>query len=323
MSMNLCKKSMVFVAVSAAAMVPVPLQAQDTMQGMDMPAMQQPPQQTTGGWQRLDIGPQIGERPVVRGLGLQPMAVDAMPGMPPMQGGRAPPDARRPDYSDGVDYGSMTGMDMADDKPLGMLQFDRLEYFNGRAASGVSLDAQAWYGTDENRLWLKAEGEHSGERLQDLRTEVLWDRPVAAYWDTQLGVRHDFGVGPDRTWAAFGVQGLAPYWFDVAATAYVGQSSRTALRFEAQYELPLTQRLILQPRIEANLYGRDDPQRDIGAGLSDAELGVRLRYEITRQFAPYVGVDFTRRFGKTADFVRAAGEPVYKPQLVAGAHIWF
>jgi copper resistance protein B len=290
--------------------------------GMDH-SMPMAPPQPTGPLQRLDIGAQFGERPVVRGLGLQPMTGDAMHDMPPMQGGRAPPDARSPDYSDGVGYGSMTGMDMADDKPLGMLLIDRLEYFNGRDSDGTSLDAQGWYGNDANKLWLKAEGEHSGGRLQDLRTEVLWDRPVATYWDTQLGLRHDFGVGPDRTWAAFGVQGLAPYWFDIEVTAYVGQSGRTAFRFEAEYELLLTQRWILQPRFEANLYGRDDPQRDIGAGLSDAKLGVRVRYEITRQFAPYVGVDFTRRFGKTADFVRAAGEPVFEPQLVAGVHIWF
>jgi len=290
--------------------------------GMDR-SMPMASPQTTGQLQQLDIGSQIGERPVIRGLGLRPMASDAMQDMPPMQGGKASPDARSPDYSDGVGYGSMTGMNMADDKALGMLLIDRLEYFSGRNSNGASLDAQAWYGNDENKLWLKAEGEQSEGRLQDLRTEALWDHPVATYWDIQLGVRHDFGVGPDRTWAAFGVQGLAPYWFDVEATTYVGQSGRTALRFEAEYELLLTQRLILQPRFEANLYGRDDPQRHIGAGLSDAELGVRLRYEITRQFAPYVGVDFTRRFGKTADFVRAAGESVFEPQLVAGLHIWF
>ncbi|TAN08758.1 MAG: copper resistance protein B [Rhodanobacteraceae bacterium] len=288
--------------------------------GHSMPMV---PPQTTGQLQRLDIGAQIGERPVVRGLGLQPMAGDAMHDMPPMQGGRAPPDARSADYSDGVGYGSMTGMDMADDKPLGMLLIDRLEYFSGRNSNGAALDAQAWYGNDESKLWLKAEGEHSEGRLQDLRSEVLWDRPVTTYWDTQLGVRHDFGAGPDRTWAAFGVQGLAPYWFDVEITAYVGQSDRTALRFAAEYGLLLTQRWILQPRFEANLYGRDDPQRDIGAGLSDAVLGLRLRYEITRQFAPYVGVDFTRRFGKTAELMRAAGEPVFEPQLVAGVRIWF
>ncbi|MHB8447693.1 MAG: copper resistance protein B [Rudaea sp.] len=251
-------------------------------------------------------------------------AQDAMQGMAmPMQGGSAPPDARSSDYSDGVDAGAMAGMDMLDDKALGMLLLDRLEYFDGRDANGVALEAQAWYGNDANKLWLNAEGERSGERLQDLRTEALWDRPLAAYWDTQLGVRHDFGIGPDRTWAAFGVHGLAPYWFEVDAAFYIGQAGRTALRFESTYELLLTQRLILQPRFESNLYGRSDPQRRIGSGLSDAALGLRLRYEFTRQFAPYVGVEWKRRFGRTADLARSAGEAVFDPRLVAGFRIWF
>lgn len=252
------------------------------------------------------------------------IAQDAMQEMDmPMQGGSAPADARSPDYSDGVDHGDMTGMDMPDDKPLGMLLIDRLEAFDARDANGTALDAQAWYGNDANKLWLKAEGERSGGRLQELRTEALWDRPIAAYLDTQLGVRHDFGVGPDRTWAAFGVQGLAPYWFEVQATVYVGQSGRTALRFDSEYELLLTQRLILQPRIEVNFYGRNDPQRHIGSGLSDAALGLRLRYEFTRQFAPYIGVEAERKFGKTADFAHAEGESAFDPRLVAGLRIWF
>ena len=206
---------------------------------------------------------------------------------------------------------------------FGMLLLDRLEYFDGRDANGVALEAQAWYGNDANKLWLKAEGERSGGRLQDLRTEALWDRPLAAYWDTQLGVRHDFGVGPDRNWAAFGVHGLAPYWFEVDAAFYIGQAGRTALRFESTYELRWTQRVILEPRFETNLYGRSDPRRRIGSGLSDAALGLRLRYEFTRQFAPYVGVEWERRFGRTADLARRAGEAAFDPRLVAGLRIWF
>ena len=218
---------------------------------------------------------------------------------------------------------AMQGMDMPDNAPLGMLLIDRLEYFDAGDANGAALDAQAWYGNDANKLWLKAEGEHSGGRLQELRTEALWDRPISAYWDTQLGARHDFGVGPDRTWAAFGLQGLAPYWFEVQATVYVGQSGRTALRFDSEYELLITQHLILQPRFEVNFYGRNDPQRHIGAGLSDAALGLRLRYEFTRQFAPYVGVEAERKFGKSADFAHSAGESASDPRLVAGFRIWF
>ncbi len=231
------------------------------MPGMDMSPKQrermQPPPNLTGAIQRLDVGSQIGVRPVERGLNLESMQMD-MQGMQ-MQGGKAPADARSPDYSDGAGHGDMTGMDMRDDAPLGMLLFDRLEYFDGRDVNGAALEAQAWYGNDANKLWLKAEGERSDGRLQELRSEALWAHPIGIYWNTQLGIRHDFGVGPDRTWAAFGVQGLAPYWFDVDAALYVGESGRTALRFESEYELLLTQRLILQPRVEINFYGRDDP----------------------------------------------------------------
>ncbi|HET6545811.1 MAG TPA: copper resistance protein B [Rhodanobacteraceae bacterium] len=294
-----------------------------SMSGMEQGSVPPAPPQTTGEIEQLDVGKQIGKRPVARGLGLQSMSGDALRNMPPMQGGRAPPDARSGDYSDGNGHGPMTGMDMRDDAPLGSVLVDRLEYFDGRNDHGATLDAQASYGNDSNKLWLKAEGERSEGRLRDLRIEALWDHPISTYWDAQLGVRHDVGVGPDRSWAAFGVQGLAPYWFETEATVYVGQSGRTALRLEAEYELLLTQRLILQPRFEANLYGRDDPQRGIGSGLSDAEAGLRLRYEITRQFAPYIGVDFVHRFGNTADFSRAAGEPVSDPQLVAGLRVWF
>jgi len=307
---------------SPKAQKPAPAPNAPSTQAPRRSTPQSPP--TPAVLQRLDIGSQIGLRPVVRGLNLP--VPQAMPGMKisSMQGGKAPPGARSPDYSDGVGYGSMTGMDMHDDALLGALRVDRLEYEQGRHADGVALDAQAWYGTDANRLWLKAEGEDRPPgRLQDWRTEALWDHPVGIYWNSQLGIRQDFGDGPGRSWAAFGLQGLAPNWFDIEATAYLGPSGRTAARFEATYELLFTQRLILQPRFEANLYGRNDRERRIGAGLSDAQLGLRLRYEIRRQFAPYVGVELVRRFAKTAQYARNAGESAFDPQWVAGVRLLF
>jgi len=287
------------------------------------PAVPQPPP-VPAELQRLNIGSQIGVRPVVRGLNLPlPHAMAGMK-MSSMQGGKAPPGARSPDYSDGIGYGSMPGMLMHDDIPLASLLVDRLEYGRRHHANTVALDAQAWYGTDANRLWLKAEGENNPlGHLQDWRTEALWDHPMSIYWDTQLGVREDFGDGPGRTWAAVGLQGLSVYWFDLEATAYVDPSGRTAARFEAMYELLFTQRLILEPRFEANLYGRDDHARRIGAGLSDAQFGLRLRYDFQRRFAPYIGIDMVRRFAKTAQYIRDAGEPVFDPQLVAGVRLLF
>ena len=120
-----------------------------------------------------------------------------------------------------------------------------------------------------------------------------------------------------------GIQGLAPYWFEVDAAAYVGSGGRTALRLSADYELLLTQRLIVQPRIEANFYGKSDVARDIGKGLSDVTTGIRVRYEFTRQFAPYVGVPWATRFGQTADLARAAGEQIRNTRYVAGVRFWF
>jgi len=232
--------------------------------------------------------------------------------------------ARSPDYSDGYHYGTMEGMEMHDDPAVGSLLLDRLEYMDARdGGHAVAIDGEAWYGRNFDKLWLKFEGEHAEGRLQDMRTEALWSHAVAPFWDTQLGVRHDFGVGPDRTWAAFGIEGLAPYWFETEATFYVGQGGRTAARIAFEYEARFTQRLILQPSLEANFYGRDDPQRGIGSGLSDIEAGLRLRYEIHRAFAPYIGVVWQQRFGRSRDFARAEGESADDLQFVAGFRVWF
>lgn len=233
------------------------------------------------------------------------------------------PEFRSPDYSDGLDYGSMPGMDMVDDTALGMLRFDQLEAFHGREAHGQRWDMQGWYGNDIDKLWLRSEGERTQDGLEDGDVELLWSHTTTAFWNTQLGIRHDIGEGPERTWVAFGVEGLAPYFLDVAATLYAGPSGRTAARLRVEYELLFTQRLILQPEFEANLYGKDDPQRGIGAGLSDASLGLRLRYEIRRRFAPYLGVVWQHRFGATSALARAEGHSDADWQWVAGLRLWF
>ncbi|MFC5526368.1 copper resistance protein B [Rhodanobacter ginsengisoli] len=238
-----------------------------------------------------------------------------------MQGGSAPPDARSPDYSDGVGYGPMKPH-MHGKAALGMLLLDQLETVHGRDGNGQAWEVEGWYGSDEDKLWLRSEGEASRGKVEDGNLEALWSHAIATYWDSQLGVRHDFGAGPARDWVAFGVQGLAPYWFELEATGYAGSSGRTAARFRADYEVLFTQRLILQPELEINLYGKDDPARGIGSGLSDAQLGLRLRYEIRRQFAPYVGINWVRRVGATADYARQAGQPVLDRQWVAGIRIW-
>jgi len=252
-------------------------------------------------------------------------AVDSTSGMRmgPMQGGNAPADARSGDYSDGVAGSSVHGLHMQGGMPTGMFLIDQLEAFHGRDANGQSWEAEGWYGNDENMLWLRSEGEHGRGRLEDGDLEAFWNHNVTTFWSTQLGARQDLGEGPERTWAAFGVQGLAPYWFEVEATGYVGGSSRTAARLRADYDMLFTQRLILQPEAEINLYGKNDPQRRIGSGVSDVQFGLRLRYEIRRQFAPYIGVNWVRRIGTTADYARLDHQPVLDRQIVAGMRLWF
>ncbi|HEX6834394.1 MAG TPA: copper resistance protein B [Rudaea sp.] len=245
--------------------------------------------------------------------------------MPPMQGGAPPADARDPDLSDGQTMSAMPGMadSMNDRARFGKVVFDQLEAGHTSARNGIAFDAQAYYGGDVDKVWFKADGERSDGRLRDTRIEALWSHAQWAFWDTQLGVRRDAGDGPGRTWAAFGVQGLAPYWFDVEAAVYVGDDGRTAARTRVEYDLRLTQKLIVTPEFEANAYGRRDRARRLGSGLSNLEAGLRLRYEITRRFAPYVGFDWNRRVGGTADLARAAGETAFDHAIVAGVRFWF
>jgi copper resistance protein B len=243
--------------------------------------------------------------------------------MGPMQGGSAPPDARDPGaYAEGTHFAHLPGDEMNDDARFGRIVFDNLEYAKGDGEQGQNLDSEAWYGNDYDKAWLKAEGERRDGHLRSLRTEALWDHTIATFWSTQLGVRHDSGGGASRNWLAFGVRGLAPYWFDTEATAY-WSGAGLAARFKVRYELLFTQRLILEPEVETNLYSRSDRARGQGSGLSDLGLNLRLRYEIRRQFAPYVGVTWNRNFGNTADFARATGERNKTTQIVAGVRIWY
>ena len=248
---------------------------------------------------------------------------DAGMDMGSMQGGSAPPDARDPNaYSDGYGFGPYQ-LRMADTHSLASLLVDRLETAHGDGNSFTAYDLQAWYGRTYDRAVLKAEGEFDSGDIQDARTELLWGHAVAAYWDRQLGVRYDSGEGPNRSWLAFGVQGLAPYWFELDVTGYLGEGARTALRLDAEYELLFTQKLILQPRVEANAYGKSDSRRGVGSGLSDLTAGLRLRYEIRREFAPYIGVEWGGKFGETQDLAKDAGEDVNDTRFVAGLRFWF
>ena len=203
---------------------------------------------------------------------------------------------------------------------------DRLEAWDAdERGTGMFWEAQGWVGSDLNRLWLRSEGERAGGSTESADVEVLYGRAIAPWWDAVAGVRHDFGFGggPSRTYAALGVIGLAPYKFEVEATAYVGESGQVGLGAEAEYEMLFTNRLIGQWLVEGEAWSKDDPAVGIGSGLSKVEAGFRLRYEFHRQFAPYVGVVWERAYGGTADFRRAESGDVDDTRIVAGVRIWF
>lgn len=249
-----------------------------------------------------------------------------------MQGGSAPPDARDPDaYSDGYVRNAgkyalppSDALIMSDMHNFGSVYFDRLEYVRARGEEWAAYEGEAWYGSTYNRAVIKAEGEVASGKLQESETQLLWRHAVSTFWNTELGVRFDHAKGaPNREWLAFGFKGLAPYWFEVDATAYVGPSGRTALGLKAEYDILLTQKLYLQPRVEVNLHGKDDERWGIGSGLTDGTAGLRLKYEVTRQFVPYVGVEWSSKFGKTADYARAAGDSKQETRFVAGLSFRF
>lgn len=257
-------------------------------------------------------------------------AVDQSRAGPLPQGGRDPHA-----YSGGYQRGAglhapAQGHDqlhMMDTHRFSALIVDQLERFESDGADVSAYDMQARISQGFQRLTVKAEGEIAHGRLEDSRTELLWGKALSPYWDTQIGVRHDTAndarATPARNWVALGLQGLAPYWFEIDATAYLGSGGQTSLRLDAEYDLLLTQKLILQPAAELTLYGSNDRKRGLGSGLAGTTVGLRLRYEFSRQFAPYVGAQRTASYGKTADFVRRAGRDVRDRQWVAGVRFWF
>lgn len=200
---------------------------------------------------------------------------------------------------------------------------DHLEYQNADEGSTLAWDALGWVGGDINRLWVRSEGERTNGVTEDAELQVLYGHSIGPWWDVVAGVRQDFKPESPQTWAAFGIQGMALYDFEAQATAFIGENGQTAARLEGEYDILLTNRLILQPTAEANVYGKNDPERGVGSGLANTEVGLRLRYEIVRQFAPYIGVTWSRSYGNTADFIRDEGGDADEARFVAGIRLWF
>jgi copper resistance protein B len=213
--------------------------------------------------------------------------------------------------------------DHGDNPMLSQVLIDQLELQSGENHNATALEAQAWIGKDLDKLWLKADATWQEGTTETLELQALYDRALTPFWDLQMGLRHDANPTPTRDWAVIGVQGLAPYWFEVETALFVGQSGALAARLKAEYEVLFTQRLVLTPSIELNAYSQNDAQRASGSGLSEIQTGLRLRYEIRREFAPYIGINWTQHLGNTADFLEASNQETRNTQWVIGLRAWF
>ena len=190
-------------------------------------------------------------------------------------------------------------------------------------ADGYAWEGEVSWGGDVDRLVVKTEGEGDAGHLESAEVHALWRRAIGPYFNLQTGVRQDVRPRPQRTYAAVGIEGVAPYWFEVSATAFLSNKGDVSARIEAAYDLRLTQKLILEPLAEASLAASSDRSMGLGSGLSEIEAGLRLRYDIQPELSPYVGVHWARKFGRTADFARAAGEHVQDTRAVVGLKAWF
>lgn len=202
--------------------------------------------------------------------------------------------------------------------------FEQLEYRRNEGSDSFNWDAQGWIGGDYQRAWFKTEGQKDFDgTARAAEVQVLYSRLIAPFWDLQAGARYDIEPDPARGFAVLGIQGLAPYFFEVDAAAFVSDEGDVSARVEATYDLLLTQRLIAEPRLEIDVAVQEVEELGIGQGFNDVELGLRLRYEIVREFAPYVGVSWSRELSETADFARREGEDVDNFAVVLGVRAWF
>ncbi|MBS0480967.1 MAG: copper resistance protein B [Proteobacteria bacterium] len=205
-----------------------------------------------------------------------------------------------------------------------MVLFDLAEYQARKGRDGYRWESDAWFGGDINRLQIKTEGEgRFGKPIEDVEVQALYSRAISPFWNAQIGVRHDIVPNSSRTYAVVGVEGIAPYWFHATGQLFLSDKGDVRGRLEGSYDERITQRLILQPRVELNFSAQDMPAIGVGSGLSSFELGARVRYEIRKEFAPYVGVEWSGKTGDSARYARLAGDKPNTVQFVAGVRFWF
>ncbi|WP_223669170.1 copper resistance protein B [Kangiella shandongensis] len=209
-----------------------------------------------------------------------------------------------------------------DDPLLSMVMVDEFSWVENEDDTYI-FEGEAWFGYDLNKLWLKANIERHHGDTEEIELQALYSKAVAPYWDFQMGVRKDLLPNPDQHWAVIGFKGLAPYFFEIDSALFIGESGQTGLRFSAEYEMMLTQQWVLSPEIEANFYGKDDAERSIGSGLSDTEISLQLRYEVTPKFAPFIAISRNNSYGDTVNFLRAEGESANSTEYKIGFRAWF
>ncbi len=297
------------VPVTTPASTPESAPEDDAMPAMDWPTELPPGDAPTGGMEGMDHSAH-GEVDDEVGSELPPPAptdhpADAIFGEAAMQPSR---DQLQVEHG-----GSSTWM----------VLIDQAEWRVRDGEDGFAWSGEAWWGGDENRLVLKSEGEGSDGDLEEAEVQLLYSRAISPYFDLQAGLRQDLQDGPKRTYVTVGVEGLAPYWFETEGALFVSNEGEAFARLEGSYDLRLTQRLILQPSAEVNLSARNIPELELGSGVTDLELGLRLRYQVTREFSPYVGVTYGRKFGETADYAKATGEDDTETSFVIGVRTWF
>jgi copper resistance protein B len=308
-----------------------------TMPGMAMPTPSQEQQHGTGGQSMPGMATPAPTEPQHAGQEMQAMPgmaadkTEATQGGTNLPAGDAPPPPVPTDHAADRSFPPAVMVQSRDEfrtehggENFHQVLFNLAEYQVRNGKDGYRWDGEAWWGGDINRLVVKSEGEGTfREGVDSAEVQALYSRAIDPYFNLQAGIRHDFRPSPTRTYATIGVEGLAPYMFDTEAALFLSNKGDLLGRLEGRYDQRITQRLILQPRVELNLSAQDVPEDRIGAGLTDAELGLRLRYEIRREFAPYLGVSYEAKTGRTADFARAAGEDPTSLSFVAGIRVWF
>ncbi|OUS28527.1 copper resistance protein CopB [Gammaproteobacteria bacterium 45_16_T64] len=210
-----------------------------------------------------------------------------------------------------------------DDPIVSTVIVDQLEIRDSTDDDPLIIEAQGWIGQDLHKLWFKADVEHVDGETEEAELQALYSKAFTPFWDIQAGVRRDFKPTPGRNWAVFGFQGLSPYFLEIDTALFIGEGGRTALRLAAEYELMLTQQWVLSPDVSINFYGKDDEDTGVGAGLADAEVGLRIRYEIRREIAPYAGIVWQSQYGKSADYTREEGGDVSDTQFILGIRAWY